>query len=591
MRKLTLAFTAVLLVPILLAAGYTYQRIYISMRDELIQSHRQTLVQVRENIEGREALLHNAAVSIAYNVRMHNFLLLEFTLMPFTLEQYKQQILPIVHYALNYNYPELRNIRIYMKNTTIPELWETFFWEWRVKALPWHRSLYTKEQEYLWVYPNPAGHFERRIPGDETPMVTLVQRIRTTGGRPLGVVALDTHEQEFFSAIDRANQQGAQIMLVEEDGHIRYGADAGSILALDNGRSGGLNGTAHIQIGDELYIITGPVWDGNYLVSQVSMGAVMEESRRVGRYILAIFFMGGLLLIYLMHLVLRSVFVKLNQVLSVMDTVAEGDFTIRVPVDRRDELGKLAIDFNILIERINALIDEMLSRERAQKDAQLIALQYQINPHFIYNTIDSFRMKLELSGNYDAAEALTDFGKMLRYNMSNNAVYASLQEELAHTESYIHLQKFRFGERLTYEIQADASILKEKVIKFILQPVVENSIKHGLTERHQHLHIYISIIAVNDRLWITVKDNGKGISVSRLEELNYRLKHMEAGDIMEAEGENIGLFNIRRRLKLFYGDAVDFQILSSKDVYTETVIRIPRLTKGDERNVPDTGGR
>src|SRR5690606_1390450 len=131
-------------------------------------------------------------------------------------------------------------------------------------------------------------------------------------------------------------------------------------------------------------------------------------------------------------------------------------------------------------------------KERAQKDARLMALQYQINPHFIYNTIEIFGMRMELQGDYETAEAIADFGKMLRYNMSNDYRLATLREEMDHVNNYIRIQKLKHPDHLHLSMDISAHLEQHEVIKFILQPLVENSIKHN-RPLHSRLDIHILI--------------------------------------------------------------------------------------------------
>jgi sensor histidine kinase YesM len=237
----------------------------------------------------------------------------------------------------------------------------------------------------------------------------------------------------------------------------------------------------------------------------------------------------------------------------------------------------MAESFNILIEKINVLISDVIKKETAQKDAQLTALQYQINPHFIYNTIDIFRMKLELEGNYEMADTITDFGKLLRYNINRDSQYATIKEEVDYIEKYINLQRIRYGEKIKFSVDLPEDFNNIKIIRFMLQPVVENSIKHGIDSNKKEIYIQIKFFKKIDCVQIHVIDNGRGINEAELEILNNQLKNSIALEKKNNTDKNIGLENINARIKLFYGEQYYIELESIEGEYTKAVINIPYI--------------
>jgi sensor histidine kinase YesM len=267
----------------------------------------------------------------------------------------------------------------------------------------------------------------------------------------------------------------------------------------------------------------------------------------------------------------------------VMRIVAKGNFNIRIPNAHNDEVGQMAESFNVLIEKINFLINDVVKKETAYKDAQLTALQYQINPHFIYNTIDIFRMKLELEGNYEMADSITSFGKMLRYNINRDSQYATIKEEVDYIEKYLNLQKLRYGERIVFVADLPEDFKNIKIIRFMLQPIVENSIKHGIDNYKKGLYIQIKFIKRMRCVQVEVIDNGKGINDAELELLNKQLKNSKALEKKNDTYKNIGLENINARIKLFYGEQYYIKLESIEGEYTKAIINIPMLRiEGDD---------
>jgi two-component system sensor histidine kinase YesM len=215
-------------------------------------------------------------------------------------------------------------------------------------------------------------------------------------------------------------------------------------------------------------------------------------------------------------------------------------------------------------------------------------LQAQINPHFIYNTINLFSAKTELAGLYDVSEAFADFGQILRYNMNNQSAYATIDQEIHHVLRYIRLQKMRFGERLTINWTCEEQILQTPIIRFILQPVVENSIAHGMRNRSRLL-ITLDVKQNSRReIIIIISDNGAGISDTKLATLN-RFFEQGTNDappvFAQGTGSGIGLGNINERLRLFYGDVYTIKMESAEGHFTRTLITVPiREEMGGERH-------
>jgi two-component system, sensor histidine kinase YesM len=281
-------------------------------------------------------------------------------------------------------------------------------------------------------------------------------------------------------------------------------------------------------------------------------------------------------LFFIMYLLLRVIYREIVLITKQMNKVAEGHFDYRIPVKSKDELGKITEDFNVLIDRINQLVNEIVQKEIIQKDAQIAALQHQINPHMIYNTIDIFRMKTELEGNYETADGLASFGDMLRYNLNISSRFATIRDEIGNVQSYIRLQKIRYGEKVQLKVTLSPEIMDAKVLKFILQPVVENCIKHGLKDKSKGLKITIDVEDAGGDFKIRVTDNGCGIDCRKLESLNSEFSNARMNDTFRGGEREIALTNINKRLLLYYGNEYYIRLDSVYSKYTTVIITVPK---------------
>lgn len=265
----------------------------------------------------------------------------------------------------------------------------------------------------------------------------------------------------------------------------------------------------------------------------------------------------------------------------IMQEVEEGNLNVSIPIQSRDEVGILAHSFDSMITKIRELIRKNYSIELRQKDAELYALQSQINPHFMYNTLQTISMAVEEGESKTVVEMVTILGRMLRYSLSNKDRLVPLSNEISHIEDFLKIQKFRFEERLSFDIQVQPDREIYYTPKFILQPIVENSIKYGL-EKRKGLRIEILVQELitelgNHDLLFVIRDNGPGINKDRLEEINLDLHT----DPMGERESGFGILNVHSRVKMMFGSNYELKITSMEEKGTEVTIQIPTIKKSE----------
>lgn len=216
---------------------------------------------------------------------------------------------------------------------------------------------------------------------------------------------------------------------------------------------------------------------------------------------------------------------------------------------RNDEISTLAHRIRYLLRQTHSLLEERVQQQTAAKEAELLALQHQINPHFLYNTMEVFSSRMELAGLYEESDAISAFCRMLRYNMNTKDLMTTLQDEVRQVEYYLSIQKIR---GIPFEITFDIPehLLPERSIRFLLEPFIENSFKHRGTAAP--LRIFVTAEDRGRDIEIIVQNNGEALTPERVAELNERFRN--APPSMKTDGQRIGLNNINSRLKLFYGE-------------------------------------
>ena len=253
---------------------------------------------------------------------------------------------------------------------------------------------------------------------------------------------------------------------------------------------------------------------------------------------------------YLLHVIV----VRLRVYAHDMERIAASGFNSRLRISRLDELGKIGIQFNETLTEIHSLMQEKIRQETAYKDVQLQALLLQINPHFIYNTLDMFSAKLVLNGEYEIADYMGDFAGMLRYNTATPGMFLSLGEEVEYTKNYVNLQRCRYGSSIVMRIHMPPELLGVQVLRLLLQPVVENAFVHGFVHLppDARREVVVTARAVPGFLVLRVRDNGRGIPPEQARRMNEDFSRPSSALKKEKRKGSIGLENINQRLQLFY---------------------------------------
>jgi len=263
-----------------------------------------------------------------------------------------------------------------------------------------------------------------------------------------------------------------------------------------------------------------------------------------------------------------------------MKAVRSGNFHVTLkPPKHRDDLSELTRNFNFMTDKIRELIETEYQMQLRNKEAQILALQMQINPHFLYNTLQTIGGKAVLAGDYEIHEMCRALGDMFRYSFYEGNLESTIGRELAHVNNYLYLQQLRFEDSLQTEFAVDAALMDCSVIRFVLQPVIENVVVHGLGKRKRRLKLKLSAFREGDDVVIELADDGPGIDPVRLASLRSEL---ERRSYEVFAGVSIGLKNVHERIRLAYGPAYGLTVASAPDAGTKVGIRIPYKKRGTE---------
>jgi len=264
----------------------------------------------------------------------------------------------------------------------------------------------------------------------------------------------------------------------------------------------------------------------------------------------------------------RRITLPMNTLKNHIALIEKGDFETRVHVDGLKEVTLLAEAFNKMSNRIKELMDKVFTEQNEKRKTQFIALQNQINPHFLYNTLDSIVSLSENNRNKDVENAIIALSKFFRMSISNEMNLVELKDEIEHVRNYLLIQQIRYQNTFVFDFEIDEDILRHKVIKLSLQPLVENAILHGIHPDDAYSTILVKGYAKDNFLYIEVFNEGYGISKERIQEIHTMIQSNQ-------NTSSMGLKNVYQRLKLYYGDQADLILESELDEYTKVIMKMP----------------
>lgn len=268
---------------------------------------------------------------------------------------------------------------------------------------------------------------------------------------------------------------------------------------------------------------------------------------------------------------------RISKLATHLKKVGKHEFDlINTPVSN-DEIGNLIMSFNDMASQINLLVNDIHKLEIEKKDleiegikAELEHIQTQMDPHFLYNTLNSMLVVSLKEGYPRLIEIIRDLSRLMRRLIGNKDSMVTLQEELSFTEMYLRIEKFRFMDRFSYSIEIQDDVKQLRIPKLTIQPLVENACNHGISAKRGGGGIQITAMAEGDFLCINVKDDGVGINSWKLAEIIQMIHQAD-----DPNDDHIGIRNIYRRMRLMYGDSFDFQMTSEVDQGVNILMRIP----------------
>jgi two-component system sensor histidine kinase YesM len=311
------------------------------------------------------------------------------------------------------------------------------------------------------------------------------------------------------------------------------------------------------------------------LVNQTNLLQLTSETRKlsyislwIGLICLAIALLGGSML---SNVIAKPIVILTKK----MQKVKEGNLNIQYDVNSTDEIGMLASGFNSMLERIRSLLDKVNLEQRKKREFELALIQAQIKPHFLYNTLDLIYIFSDTGRNIEAKNTTKNLADFYRIALSKGKEIITVEEELKNVENYLAIQRVRYSDIFDYEIKAGEDVLGYEIPKLTIQPLVENSIYHGLKLKGSFGKLLIESYVQDNDVIIKITDDGVGISKEKLKKIT---------DNNHESKESFGLPSVNERIKLYFGEEYSLKIDSVMGEWTTATIRIPKRKGGYQSN-------
>jgi len=585
--KIMISFVLVLLIPVTLSAVYIYIRSVQYVEDQSKSALKEALAKEKENVKqifndyrklGSQIAQYPVLISYFDDIYMSDANKIDFSY------HYLNSLMDWVHsletteYHFRFftsNDNTFENEWIYHSKIYLNEAWYKEARQSTYSAPYWENLHKARILDYDKVK-NPAIR-DREI-SLFVPMLSYTTDVRNT------MLEIYISPDAIFGGLGKLEEfkQGAVFVydsagqLVYESNHLPAGVHSQLLSQLSKAEQ--RSSDRVIKVGSQSFLTEVQTLENpDYrMIGMFPQKLVIQETTKARNTFIACLVGALILMILISYVFSRKLMKKIKKLVKVMRRVQEGNLDTQAVIEGNDEIAELGKDFNLMLNRINELIGTVYKTEILQKDALLKALENQVNPHFLYNTLETIKMMAEINREREISDALTSLGAMVRYNLTKDNRLVLITEEIQQIRSYCNLQNLMMNGRLELVYSIAERIYSLKMLKLILQPIVENAILHGFRNFDGQCIIHISAEECQDNILFTISDNGNGIAPERLSALRERLENNHENRLSPNENENgIGLSNVNDRLKLTYGSGYGIEIDSDMGAGTRIYIRIP----------------
>ena len=473
-----------------------------------------------------------------------------------------------------HNYAEIADIKVYIDNPSLVASNRYQLIDVSTRGASWYQALEKSNSDSCWVYDSSLSHDAH---------LHLIKEVIVPQTKQYAILIISVSDN-YLSSINTNRQQTTYISL--ENGPIFFSTTKeriGQTLVLDIIKSYKDRIASLYQYERDEVLAYESTLKSVSSIQTFHITTISYDNERIEQILTMIGFIT--LFVAMVPFLLFFFFSdnysqRLLTIRSHMHEISQGKLQLKDDFTSKDELGELFEDMKATIDGIQKLHLQILTEQKEkdkialrQQQMQFELLASQINPHFLFNTLETIRMHALLEGQVELNSIILKLGQTLRYALDAPSSITTLESALEYLQSYLEIQHFRFQDKLNYEIHIQPGLEPRKtlMLPFLLQPIVENAVIHGFSTKKKGGKIIIDVLRKENNVIIRITDNGQGISPEHLEELSLRLS--KTGD--EVSTAHIGMANVNDRIKLHYGASYGLSISSQLDVGTTVTIQIP----------------
>lgn len=584
-NKLILSFVVVVFVPVAIVGIFLTGELRKFAFDNALEQAYQNVDRVKKRSTEVINVADDLSYRLSYDERLRNLANRQYESVYDVFVAYREY--PDLQQAIRM-YKEISNIRFYSENPTMLNNWEFLYPKDEIRGTEWYRRAEDDIGVIYWDYIED----ER----DQKVYLSLIKGVDLGSKDNRGVLVINVNtgmlntilSQEAFDTIivdssnnivaaNRPELYGKTLAEIEDASGVVYHA------------SGSYESVIHDEASKVLIepLNTESGVNGLRIISIFSIDSIVADANRISKLAMTVIIISLLLAVLLIYSFSSLISNRLLRLSKHITKVGTGNLGVAMEIDGKDEIGQLSRQFNSMVGNVNDLMNEVQESneqkrlmEQKQNEIKFKMMASQINPHFLFNALESIRMEAHLKGETEIARIVRLLGKMMRSNLEVGSGKTTIKDEIEMVQCYLDIQKFRYEDRLKYELQVDPEANRVRIPPLIIQPLVENAVIHGMDHKEEGTSIRVRVTASEGKLHVMTEDNGAGISLDRLQMIYGYLS-----DTDEKDGGRIGLRNVHVRLQLTYGPEAGLIIYSEPGIGTRIEFSIPTGGESDDESV------
>ncbi|ACL75997.1 cache domain-containing sensor histidine kinase [Ruminiclostridium cellulolyticum] len=602
--QVTIVFSLIMIIPAIVITTSYFEIVRDNLLEEANKKVQENLKKLDSNINSNISDMNSALNQLVFSQEFQYYLNPENNLSTHEKNYY---VYSVQNELLNIRYVytnQFNRLVIYSSNNQIDEYFDWSYHMERLYDRDYYSEIMQSSSEHIYgnvrVYDRSLGNLVNyeELENKEELVLPIYQKILDIRTKQcIGIIEVDMTMSKLADSSKLIDQDSeVKYLIFDRNQKLVFTSDDKSKGEFATIKFPQESGVSDIKIGDADYLIAYYKDDITGLTSAAVMDKkkILASTSGVATLLLLIAILSIVFIILFTNVAARVFFRKLKEIDRMITHIEAGQFDVRIKVGGFNEISRISESFNHMAERLQGLLVSMVQKEKAQKEAEIHALQAQINPHFLYNTLENMRMQCEIDDYYVVADKLENLGDLLRYSLHWESPKVKISEELNNIEQYIEIMRMRFNKRLTHQIECPESLKNIMIPKLILQPLVENCFTHGFKDSLPPWKIFVNVSIVENKLSITVEDNGVGIGNERLEEIYKCIAENKTIYNKNKSKNSIGILNVSQRLKMICPAGSGMYIESEQNVGTKIILTIiieSGVQNGGEEDVQNIGGR